>query len=89
MLAIEEACVEPQIAKDLLPVLFARKLDSRQMMMALGEAIAHIHLLLHRNRLQRSEDEDGVFYYRSVDPSLSRRAHPDDHEAPDDQPAYV
>ena len=31
MLAIEEACVEPQIAKDLLPVLFA-ELDSRQMM---------------------------------------------------------
>jgi hypothetical protein len=89
MLAIEEACVEPQIAKDLLPVLFARKLDSRQMMMALGEAIAHVHLLMHRNRLQRTEDENGVFRFLSVDPSLSRRAHPDDHEAPDDQPAYV
>ena len=81
--------MELQIAKDLLPVLFARKLDSRQMMMALGEAIAHIHLLLHRNRLQRPEGEDGVSRYRSVDPSLSRRAHPDDHEALDDHPAYV
>lgn len=89
MLAIEEACVEPQIAKDLLPVLFARELDSRQMMMALGEAIAHIHLLMHRNRLQRTLDENGVFRFLSVDPSLSRRAHPDDHEAPNDQPAYV
>lgn len=89
MLAIEEACVEPQIAKDLLPVLFARKLDSRQMMMALGEAIAHVHLLIHRNRLQRLEAEDGVFRFHSVDPSLARRAHPDDHEDPDDQPAYI
>ena len=81
--------MEPQIAKDLLPVLFARKLDSRQMMMALGEAIAHVHLLMHRNRLQRLASNDGVFRYRSVDPALSRRAHPNDHEAPDDQPAYV
>ena len=89
MLAIEEACVEPQIAKDLLPVLFARKLDSRQMMMALGEAIAHIHLMLHRNRLQGSEGEDGVMRYRSVDPSLSGHANPDSHGAPDDRPAYV
>ena len=89
MLAIEEACVEPQIAKDLLPVLFARKLDSGQMMMALGEAIAHIHLLIHRNRLQRIESDDGVYRFRSVDPALPRRAHPNDHEAPDDQPAYV
>ena len=89
MLAIEEACVKPQIAKDLLPVLFARELDSRQMMMALGEAIAHVHLLIHRNRLERNEAEDGVFRFRSVDSTLSRRAHPNDHEAPDDQPSYV
>ena len=89
MQAIEEACVEPQIAKDLLPVLFARKLDSRQMMMALGEAIAHVHLLMHRNRLQREEAADGVFRFRSVDPSIARRAHPDNHEAPDEQPTYV
>ena len=58
MLAIEEACVEPQIAKDLLPVLFARELDPRQMMMALGEAIAHVHLLMHRNRIERTLHED-------------------------------
>ena len=89
MLAIEEACVEPKIARDLLPVLFARKLDSGQMMMALGEAIAHIHLLIHRNRLQRIESDDGVYRFRSVDPALPRRAHPDDQEAPGDQPAYV
>ena len=46
--------VTPATARELLPVLFARKLDPRQMMMALGEAIAHVHLLLHRNRLERS-----------------------------------
>ena len=41
MLAIEEHCRTPALARDLLPVLFKRKLDPRQMMMALGEAIAH------------------------------------------------
>ena len=46
----------------LAPILAIRIVDG------LGEAIAHIHLLLHRNRLQRSEGEDGVARYRSVDP---------------------
>ena len=89
MLAIEESCEQPQTAKDLLPVLFKRELDARQTMMALGEAIAHCHLLMHRNRLQRSLDEDGRYRFRSVDPDLARRAHPDRHDAPDDQPILV
>ena len=89
MLAIEETCLEPQTAKDLLPVLFKRKLDARQTMMALGEAIAHCHLLMHRNRLSRSLDEDGCYRFLSVDPDLERRAHPGRHDAPDDRPIMV
>ena len=89
MLAIEEACVEPQIAKDLLPVLFARELDPRQMMMALGEAIAHVHLLMHRNRLERTLHEDGRYRFLSIDPDLERRANPDAHDAPTDGPVMV
>ncbi len=89
MLAIEEHCVEPALAKDLLPVLFARELDSRQMMMALGEAIAHLHLLMHRNRVERTLHEDGRYRFRSNDPDLVRRAHPHNHDAPDDAPQLV
>lgn len=90
MLAIEEHCaVTPATAKELLPVLFARELDPRQMMMALGEAIAHLHLLLHRNRIERELSEDGCYRYRSIDPDLKRRAHPDSHDAPSDQPVMV
>ncbi len=89
MLAIEEACVVPQTAKDLLPVLFARELDPRQMMMALGEAIAHLHLLMHRNRIQRDLADDGVYRFTSIDPDLERRAHPDAHDAPSDGPVMV
>jgi glyoxylase-like metal-dependent hydrolase (beta-lactamase superfamily II) len=89
MLAIEEACVKPQVARDLLPVLFKRRLDPRQMMMALGEAIAHLHLLMHRNRIERTLGEDGRFYFSSIDPDLHRRALPDRHEQPDDSPMWV
>ena len=89
MLAIEEHCVEPAVAKDLLPVLFARELDPRQMMMALGEAIAHLHLLMHRNRVERTLHEDGCYRFRSIDPDLSRRAHPGNHDAPSDGPVMV
>ncbi len=89
MLAIEEHCEEPALAKDLLPVLFARKLDPRQMMMALGEAIAHLHLLMYRNRIERTLHEDGCYRFRSIDPDLARRAHPDRHDAPGDSPVMV
>jgi glyoxylase-like metal-dependent hydrolase (beta-lactamase superfamily II) len=89
MLAIEEHCVEPALAKDLLPVLFARKLDPRQMMMALGEAIAHLHLLMYRNRIERTLHEDGHYRFRSIDPDLARRSHPHNHDAPGDGPILV
>ncbi|MCE2424989.1 MAG: MBL fold metallo-hydrolase [Pseudomonadales bacterium] len=89
MLAIEETCVEPRTAKDLLPVLFKRRLDARQIMMALGEAIAHCHLLMHRNRLKRDLGEDGRYRFLSIDPDLERRAHPGNHDAPDDLPIMV
>jgi glyoxylase-like metal-dependent hydrolase (beta-lactamase superfamily II) len=89
MLAIEEACIEPKDAKELLPVLFSRELGPPQMMMALGEAIAHVHLLMHRNRIERQLDDDGVYKYHSIGPTSPRRAHPNDHDAPNDAPTYV
>ena len=70
-------------------MLFKRKLDARQTMMALGEAIAHCHLLMHRNRLQCEVGEDGRYRFQSTDPDLERRAHPGRHDAPDNQPIMV
>lgn len=89
MLAIEEFCTEPQTARALLPVLFKRKLDGRQTMMALGEAIAHCHLLMHRNRLDRELHHDGIYRFVATDPDLDRRAHPGHHDAPDETPMLV
>ena len=72
MLALEEFCVEPQTANALLPVLFKRKLDSRQTMMALGEAIAHCHLLMYRDRIERTLHEDGAYRFTATDPVHAR-----------------
>jgi glyoxylase-like metal-dependent hydrolase (beta-lactamase superfamily II) len=89
MLACEEHCLAPRKAVELLPVLFKRDLDQRQMMMALGEAIAHLNLLMYRNRIERSLHEDGVYRYRSIDPLLERRLDARSHELPDDAPMLI
>lgn len=88
MLIIEEACVEPQRAIDLLPRLFARELEDHSLFMGLGEAIAHIHCLMTRNRIERTLDGE-VYRYRSIDPTLADRARPGEHEAPDEAPQQV
>ena len=55
-----EACVTPQTAIDMLPVLFRRKLDLHQQSFAIGEAVAHLHYLFHQGRLERISGDDGV-----------------------------
>jgi glyoxylase-like metal-dependent hydrolase (beta-lactamase superfamily II) len=58
-----DACLEPKTAKELLPVLFHRKLDVHQMTFAMGEAIAHLNYLWRRNKLKRESDANGVLRF--------------------------
>ncbi len=88
MLLLEETCIEPQKAVDLLPHLFKRKLETYSLFMGLGECIAHLHCLMNRNRIERTLEDD-VYLYRSIDPTLATRAHPEHHDAPDDAPIMV
>lgn len=88
MLILEENCIEPQRAIDLLPFLFKRKLEDFSLMMALGECIAHLHCLITRNRIERTLVDD-IYLYRSIDPDLKNRARPGQHEEPDETPAMV
>jgi len=62
--ALLEACVEPKTVVQLLPVLFRRTLDHRNVFMAAGEALAHLHLLLGDGRMERQLDQDGLYRYR-------------------------
>jgi glyoxylase-like metal-dependent hydrolase (beta-lactamase superfamily II) len=79
LLALEEVCVKPKKAIELLPVLFKRELDSSQMTMAMGECVAHLNYLITLDRLERTIDGDGVYRYVSIDPTLEKRARPGKH----------
>lgn len=63
---ILEACATPRSAAELLPLLFRRELDTHQLFFAMGEAIAHLNHLMHRNLLARELGEDGVYRFVKV-----------------------
>lgn len=63
---VREACVEPQTATDIVPVLFRRTLDLHQLTFALGEALAHLHALFFAGELTREVGLDGVVRFRRV-----------------------
>ena len=57
---VMEACIQPQSALDIVPVMFPRELDAHQLHFAIGEALAHLHLLWFAKKLRRSLDADGI-----------------------------
>jgi glyoxylase-like metal-dependent hydrolase (beta-lactamase superfamily II) len=60
---LHEVCDVPKAAADVLDTLFRRKLDTHQLFFAMGEAMAHLHLLHYEGRLKRSIGADGVVRY--------------------------
>ena len=60
---LHEACESPKAAADVLDTLFRRKLDTHQLFFAMGEAMAHLHLLERGGRLERAVGADGVIRY--------------------------
>ena len=88
LLALEEACVEAKTALKLLPVLFKRKLDGPQLIIAIGECVAHLNYLMYTDKIQRTVGDNGVYYYLSIDPTLKQRARPGTHHQ-DDAPFEV
>jgi glyoxylase-like metal-dependent hydrolase (beta-lactamase superfamily II) len=63
LLILEENCVLPRSAAELLSALFARELDTHQTMFAMGEAIAHLNRLEHAGRIVRKQGDDGVIRF--------------------------
>ncbi len=64
---VMSACAaKPCSAADMVPVLFTRELDLHQTTFAMGESIAHLHLLWFEGRLQRQLDSDGVLRFGVV-----------------------
>ncbi len=61
---VMEACAAaPQSAAEILPVLFKRKLDLHQTTFAMGESIAHLHLLWFDGKLRRALGADGIYRF--------------------------
>jgi glyoxylase-like metal-dependent hydrolase (beta-lactamase superfamily II) len=61
---VSAACRErPTSAAEILPLMFKRKLDLHQTTFAMGEAVAHLHLLWHAGELRRSRDAEGVWRF--------------------------
>src|SRR5437868_1274666 len=62
-----EACtVRPHSAVEGLPILFKRQLDLHQMTFAMGETVAHLHLLWFSGQVQRRLGEDGIYRFGAL-----------------------
>jgi len=58
------ACRRPQRAMDVFPALFKGEINDGNLMMATGEAIAHLQYLRFAGELTAETDDDGVCWYR-------------------------
>ena len=64
LVEVIEACLEkPCSAADILPIMFKRELDLHQTTFAMGEALAHLHLLWFEGKLQRRLGGDGIYRF--------------------------
>ncbi|WP_249383945.1 MBL fold metallo-hydrolase [Chitinivorax sp. B] len=59
-------CNQPRHAVDCLPILFQRVLDGYELFFALGEAVAHLNHLMHRQQLNRIRTDDGIYRFEVV-----------------------
>ena len=64
---VMEACLDkPCSAADILPIMFKRELDLHQTTFAMGEALAHLHLLWFEGKLQRRLCADGIYRFNAA-----------------------
>jgi glyoxylase-like metal-dependent hydrolase (beta-lactamase superfamily II) len=63
---LEAFCSVPRRAIDAFPALFSREINDSNLIMATGEAIAHLNYLVKQGRISVESDDDGVNWYRRV-----------------------
>ncbi len=62
---LRQLCRRPQRAVDVFPSLFKSEITDSNLMMATGEAVAHLHYLLYEGELSMDFDDDGVGWYQT------------------------
>ncbi len=61
-----DALAEPRTAAELVPVLFRRQLDTHQLGFAIGETLAHLHLLEGEGQVARLVGPDRLHRFRKA-----------------------
>jgi glyoxylase-like metal-dependent hydrolase (beta-lactamase superfamily II) len=64
--ALQDACRTPSTAHALLPALFRRPLDTRNLGFGLGETLAHLRRLEEAGRVRRAPDGAGVIAWERI-----------------------
>ena len=59
-------CREPRRAVDVFPALFRKEISKDNLIMATGEAIAHLNYHRHEGTVTAEDDANGVTWYRSA-----------------------
>jgi glyoxylase-like metal-dependent hydrolase (beta-lactamase superfamily II) len=63
LVEVMQACASgPKTAAQIVPVLFKRQLDLHQMTFAMGEALAHLHMLWHAGTLKRVQQDQVMLF---------------------------
>jgi len=62
---LRDICREPRRALDVLPALFKSKITDNNLIMATGEAIAHLNYLFYTGEIGIDTDKNGIHWYRA------------------------
>ena len=68
--ALLEACERPQTVVALLPVMFKRKLSSRNMVFAVAECLSHLNYLYNKGMLSRDVNDEGHYEFTAIETKL-------------------
>lgn len=68
--ALLEACEHPQTVVALLPVMFKRKLSSRNMVFAVAECLSHLNYLYNKGMLSRDVNDKGHYEFTAIETKL-------------------
>ena len=61
-----DAVAEPRTGVELIPVLFKREMDVHQLSFAIGEVLAHLHLLESEGAVVRTTGKDAIHRFRKA-----------------------
>jgi len=67
---LHKFCFEPKRSTEVYSMLFRRKINDGNRLMAVGESIAHLNCLVKRGQMVRTMNADGHYIYHSIESTL-------------------